>query len=341
MQRKTLKPYLILIVLLLILLSISSITSHKLRGSAVAMIAPLWEVIATKIPQEKAHGDLYRLQLENQQLKNEVAQMQKIVQEERILIDKLNSLPPETLVSIKPMIEQHINELEQQIAIKLTEVPARVIFRSPFSWGSSLWLNVGKDHNTSLERVVVAKNSPVLMGNALVGVIDYVGLHQSRVRLITDSGLTPSVRAVRQKKESLEDASLLHLAKGELHGSSQPLWRTHKEVLKGTGFNYDFPDEFGPAHDLRSGAPLNASSTQNAIPLVQVNDLLVTTGYDGVFPAGLLVAKVTKIYPLKEGDYYYELEATPVVGDMDSLTVVYVIPPLGYDEHDEAPLIAQ
>jgi rod shape-determining protein MreC len=49
---------------------------------------------------------------------------------------------------------------------------------------------------------------------------------------------------------------------------------------------------------------------------------------DGVFPPGLDVATITKIHPLKEGDYYYELEAKPTAGNMYNLSYVFVIPPV-------------
>lgn len=191
-------------------------------------------------------------------------------------------------------------------------IPAKVIFRSPIAWESSLWINVGKATNAQLGREVIAYHSPVVEGKSVVGVIDYVGEKQSRVRLITDSGLTPSVRAAR--------GSLL-LAKGEVHGSSLPLWRSQKHLLKGTGFNYDFPDQNLP----------------EGIELLKVGDLLVTTGLDGVFPPNLRVGKVTKLEEPKEGDYFWELEAEPSVNQLDELDYVFVLKPVGYEADDRPP----
>lgn len=180
-------------------------------------------------------------------------------------------------------------------------IPARVVFRSPASWSSSLWIDIGKTQ--------VLPNSPVVVGNALVGVIDHVSGRRARVRLITDSGLHPSVRASR-------DGALL--AKGELSGSSHPLWRSRGALLEGTGFNYDFSDSAGPARDLRS-----------TDTILQPNDLLVTTGMDGLFPAGLEVARVTTVAPLREGAYFYDLLAEPVAPNLDDLTHLFILPPLG------------
>lgn len=258
-------------------------------------------------------------------------------------------------------------------------MPARVIFRSPSTWNSSLWINIGSEANEAYSQPIIAKNSPVLLGDSIVGVVDYVGKHQSRVRLITDSGLVPSVRVARgheqnkavaesvsdlisyvnahselfensQEKLMLENAlrslrqklfekkHTWYLAKGEIRGQSHPLWRTDAHLLRGSGFNYDFEDDYGPARDLRSGESKGTIKDFKTLPLVKVHDLLVTTGMDGVFPPGLKVAVVTKIDLLREGDYAFELEAKPTVGNLDDLTLVYVIAPLGYDEKDQPPM---
>ena len=264
---------------------------EKLQGTSVAMLAPAWikfSNLKSKKTPSFTEEEYQQLKLENQLLRNELYQTQE--------------------------------ELQQEIAIEYPSTTAQVIFRSPASWNSSLWINVGQaDHPT-----IITKNSPVLLGTSVIGLIDYVGKHQARVRLITDSGLSPSVRAQR----TIDNKTHL-LAKGELHGSSQPLWRTKSHTLKGIGFNYDFSDEHGPSRDLRSGEPQNEKDPP--IPIIEAGDLLVTTGMDGVFPPGLEVATVTTIQTLHEGDYFYELEAVPTAGNLDDLSLLFVIPPLGYD----------
>ncbi len=247
-------------------------------------------------------------------------------------------------------------------------VEAKVIYRSPSLWRSSLWIDQGEGR--------VALNSPVIKGSSLVGVVDYVGKKQSRVRLITDSGLSPSVRVSRgadQYRKLVEDADQLlldlkwfskeehdglnekaiellselkrtygageerHLlAKGEIRGSSQPLWKRGGQLLKGVGFNLDAGDEKSPARDLRSGEPLSENNKER-VPIIAQHDLLVTSGLDGIFPAGLFVAVVTKIDLLQEGDFFYKLEARPTVGNLDEITTLEVLPPLGYDALDLPP----
>lgn len=242
-------------------------------------------------------------------------------------------------------------------------LPARVIQRSPEFWYSTFWINVGTQTNQKLGTTIVEKGSPVVLGLSVIGMIDYVGPQKSRVKLITDKNLTPSVRVARGleqnidleynvlsvighlKKRSdvfpsqeenallIESLRVLHhnlsvneaswkLAKGVLQGSSHPIWRNTGETLKGFGFNYDFADSQGPAHGLRGENSLQSP----VIPLIEKGDLLITTGMDGVFPAGLHVATVSHVFPLQEGDYAYEIEAKPTAGNLSQLSTVTVLP---------------
>lgn len=239
---------------------------------------------------------------------------------------------------------------------------ARVVIREPASWSSSVWIDVGEKTNERLGIQWIAKHSPVVVGDALIGVVEEVKKKKSRVRLITDQMLKPSVRVVRGKeqerllfekltelsfllrdrgdlygaeeisrallgfREQLDlEAEDLYLAKGVLHGSSAPLWRSLSHTLKGVGFNYDFSDEKGSARNLRTGALLD---TYDPRPLIKCGDLLVTTGMDGIFPENLRVAIVTSISPLHEGGCSYSLEATPVFDQLHHLKEVTILQPV-------------
>ncbi len=336
-MRKTSKPYILLFAVLLLVMSLPLSTSERLRGVVAAIFSPVWQLFSP-------------LQLHGKQVSKE---------------------PKEN----KGFQNNEITGLKDDS----NAIQARIIFRSTSTWNSSFWVNAGAKANADYLRPIIAKNSPVLVGNAVVGVVDYVGQHQSRVRLITDSGLVPSVRVARGyeqnkviaesvsdlisftnshpelfedsqdkavlenslqdlKNKLLEKKHTWYLAKGEMHGQSRPSWRTDAHILRGSGFNYDFEDDHGPARDLRSGEPLDSKKNLKAVPLVKVHDLLVTTGFDGVFPPGLRVAWVTKVDLLKEGDYAFELDAKPAVGNLDDLTWVSIIAPLGYDEKDQPPM---
>jgi rod shape-determining protein MreC len=315
---------------LLALLSLPSSFVDSLRGKAVSSFSSIWQSLLdiklfAESPLEHAADDVQtkdqeikRLLLENQLLGNELAHLKELVDNEHEITHHLTEDPflrPLT----KELLSQHQKEVLAQFHLQLIHIPARVIFRPINAWDSSLWIDKGEQDNKELNRIVIAKNSPVVIGTTVVGVVDFVGEKQSRVRLITDSNLNLSVRIKRGK---------WLLAKGELIGKAEPSARSHRTLLKGVGFNYDFADKEGPARDLRTGEPLEKGTPFPALPLVQVNDTLITTGMDGVFPPNLVVGLVKKIIPLKEGDYAYDLEAESPLKDLNSLMLVFVLPPI-------------
>lgn len=385
MQKKFMVTYLLIFVTLLIMMSISRHTSEKMRGGSVALLAPLWEKLLVfkhfmshptqpspltsfSLEEEKQH-----LQVENQLLSTEVAYLTQLLHEQALFSPQLAYIDAATLE--KSDYQQSIEKTLQHLKWRLKGIPARVIFRSFDTWNSSLWINVGRTANQNDQLPIVAKNSPVIVGRAIVGIIDYVGEHQSRVRLITDHRLTPSVRAARGGEQELlmseysegllqllnrkknsplpaderqHLAELLdklkqnlnpykkswYLAKGELLGSSSGARRGQEVYLKGTGFNYDFADEEGEGRDLRTGKPLQQTQ-ETAIPILKMQDVLVTTGMDGIFPPGFQVATVSKIDLLKEGDYFYQLEAKPIADPLEELSLVFVLPPLKEESEEE------
>lgn len=229
---------------------------------------------------------------------------------------------------------------------------AKVIYRTPTLWNSTLWINLGKED--------VTINSPVLKQGALIGVIDYVGQNQSRVRLITDAKFNPAVRVVRgplKMQKILHDIDLLiddftflveskqesivrelqelkeklftedpswYLAKGYLQGASLPLSKPNSLLLKGVGFNLDFSDHRSAPKDLHAS-------------IIKKNDLLITSGLDGLFPEGIPVAIVTYVQPLEEGDTHYTIQARPVATELQDLHEVDILPSLEIDQSELPP----
>ena len=241
--------------------------------------------------------------------------------------------------------------------LELQGLPCKVIYRDPTFWSTALWVNLGEKDNKTLSVPIISINSPVLMEGSLIGMIDYVGEKQSRVRLITDPALTISVRATRghhplffqdikllcehvllqnayvlserEKTTILTTLNMLkekiqpperfdYLGKGELRGAADCFLRGVKDTLKGVGFNYDFPDPENNA------LPLKTSSS----PLVQVGDVLVTTGMDSIFPADLPVAIVSKVFPLEDGTPWHTIEAKLCKGSLNEIDHVMVLPAL-------------
>ncbi len=301
--------------------------------------------------------EISRLKLENRSLKAQVDQVYDWLVYEQKIHEQLEFLKE---AQPREFAQRRVSHLRELLAGELSSLPAQVTYRDPSSWSSSLWVNAGEENNTAVGKKVIAKNSPVLADGALVGVVEYVGPKQSRVRLITDSGLCPSVRVHRGGSQNRElgckIASLLkaiekrddlfyskaekdtfvsqlnnlkqiggacwedgYLAKGEIRGSSAPFWRSRGPLLRGIGFNFDYPDEEGQPRDLRN---------VKGAPILKEGDQLVTSGLDGIFPPGLSLGTVSKIDPLKEGSYSYNIWVSPSVSHFNDLQTLFILPPI-------------
>lgn len=362
-QQFSYRKYLLFGAAIVFVLSLPAFLTESLRGRCVALFSPLWKGTSHLILKRQS-TDRDRLETENHLLRIEIGKLRALVEQKTIVEAMAKEL------GVKKLPFRRYEELGYLAKSQIEAIPAKVIYRDPASWSSTFWINIGEETNKKIGKAIIQKNSPVLLGRGVIGAVDFVGGSQSRVRLITDTGLKPAVRAVRGSlqnalliehidpllrylsvqvsegdlikklknlKDSLsEDREGWCLAKGILQGGSTPLWRSVNQTLRGIGFNYDFSDEEGPARDLRLGN--TGDPAFPAMPIIQVGDLLVTTGMDGIFPPGLRAAEVTKVLPLREGAYTYEIEATPAAGNLDSLNAVFVIPPLGYDREEQPKL---
>lgn len=339
MNRQSQRSFLTIFIALGIILSVPIATNSHLQKVFISTLSPVWEgILQTKYFFQTLFGtpftytrhgraltleeELDYLRLQNALLAREVSDVHALHEHELFIKEKTEQLANEGLLKTKdlPALKTHLQNLRHIFELELEAIPARVVYRSPASWNSILWINVGEEMNAKLGKKIVAKNSPVVKGTSIIGIIEEVSQKQSKVRLLTDRSFSPSVRAQREV-----NGEKVYLAKGELQGCCKTLWRSKSQVLKGTGFNYDFSDAVGPARDLRSGKPVG-SSQEPALPIIKKEDLLVTTGMDGIFPPGLEVARVSLIAPLREGDYYYDIEAVPTAGDLEQLSLVFVLP---------------
>lgn len=357
MKKKRYRPYLLLALFLLALFYLPFGVVRGMRSAAVAVSPP-----ALKSRGKKSEGtEVLLLKRQNERLRHLLLSKERMERQ----LEKLKTLTAIDEARGNAFYKRRIARAEKLLNLELLSLDAKVIHRAPTHWNETLWINVGERDNKKLGEIVVAVGSPVLRGEHLIGVVEHVESRKSHVRLLTDSSLTLSVRVARGgtgDRELLREVKQLtrhlilrgehqetlvalgklqerleaevtdhYLAKGELYGSSSPLWRGRSEVLKGVGFNYDFGDEEGPALELRTGRPLDQLNKEETLPLIEVGDLLVTTGLDGVFPADIPVACVSKIAPLKEGGVSFEIEAELCAGNLNSLTEVTLLPPVVYD----------
>ncbi|PCI77663.1 hypothetical protein COB21_02795 [Candidatus Aerophobetes bacterium] len=231
-------------------------------------------------------------------------------------------------------------------------IAAQVVFRSFRSYSHCIWIDIGSQTNDDLGRACVEVNSPVLSKGVLVGVVDEVCPHVSKVRLITDKKFSPSVRALRKGdqeryllfnlKQALENLKGLAdpgskrekfstlitsieksssglepsclLGKGELQGSVSHSIQAPSLLVKGVGFNYK-EGSMEASHDAR----------------MRLSDLLVTTGLDGIFPQGIPVAVVTKVDSQTSHEPFYAIEARLLAEHIFNLQYVTVLPSKNVD----------
>lgn len=378
MRRFSYRPYLFLILFFFCVISLPSHLSDRIRSFAICSFSPCYRALSflkekslflLTFPSYTSSQEMEKLAQENHLLLSQIETIREwLLYEDRIQeqLERYKTIHAQQSTDplSRTFFQRRGEELCRVIDLQIQSLPARVIFREPASWSSTLWINRGERDNEKMGKPIIGKNSPVLLGSSVIGVVEYVGNSQSRVRLITDAHLNPSVRAHRGKEQnqfllehldallfSLElredlDYNLslkqqlhqlkqklltqvkdLYLAKGILQGTSHPLWRSRRSVLKGIGFNYNFPDAEGAARDLRSGDSYHHLQKQESVPLLLPGDLLVTTGLDGVFPPGLRVATVSHVQTLREGASSYEIEAISTAGNLDELTHIFVLAP--------------
>lgn len=369
MKRKIGATYLIIVATLLIMMSLTRNSNETIRGESIAATSPFWKkVLSMKYflfhPFQPSPFEA----LSHEEKKNQFEMEKRLLHTEiEYLQAELNELK---LLNLQNAQIQKSESKRQKSILghRIQAIPARVIFRPFDAWDQALWIDAGESILSDNGEPVIAINSPVISGSAIIGIIDYVGKKQSRVRLITDSRLNPSVRASRggeqdyQLREQIERLSIqlsnkkgtlltenenvqlfqllnklkegllpvnknIYLAKGELRGLHPSSKVKDNLILHGTGFNYDFSDSEGGSRDLRSGKPIK-NPKGAPIPILKVDDILVTTGMDGIFPPGFQVAVISKIDLLKEGDYYYDLEAKPIALPLEELSLVFVLPPV-------------
>ncbi|MDP1880079.1 MAG: rod shape-determining protein MreC [Parachlamydiaceae bacterium] len=377
MRKKIFSTYFLIAVILLLMMSVSRFGVDQIRSFVTSLSMPIWEnLLSAKYfilhPTQpspfhsfSSDEELQKLAAENQLLTNELAYLNLFIDEHLRISSEMSQEYEEGFFE-----NENRKSLEKSISLlkwRINAIPARVIFRTFDTWNHFFWINIGETFNENQTEPLIGKNSPVVIGRSIVGVVDFVGKTQSRVRLISDPQLKISVRAARggendlRLKDSVDyvleylerrnQSPLLtdsqielnqslaqlqeqlyapkktkYLAKGEMQGCPSFAKRGANIFLKGVGFNYDFPDENGDWGDLRTGKTFNHFS-ENNIPIIKPNDILITTGMDGIFPSGFQVGTVTHVDLLKEGDYYFTIQAKPSVSFLEELSLVYVLPP--------------
>ncbi len=324
--------------------------------------------------RDNKEEEVQQMKLENVLLSEQIQQVGDFLSSEERIESQLKHLE-----MIRENLDDKQNENQKEFFLRrekhllkrlkkqLMSLDGRVIYREPAFWSSYVWIDIGEQDNEAVKEKVVALNSPVVMGDVAIGVIDYVAKKKSRVKLITDTSLSLSARIVRgslQNKVLLEQLQLIYdqlkiredlffslpeqenalkllmslsenikssvhdryLAKGEIRGSSSPLWRSRGQSLVGIGFNYDYDDAEGRSRDLRTGE--SKDKKIKAEVLLRQGDLLVTAGFDGIFPEGFILGLVEDVDSLEEGATFYNLKAKSLAPSYHELRSLTVLAPL-------------
>lgn len=194
MKRHARPSYLLLAAAALLLLSLPKGGCEWARSGTVAVVAALLRQVKPQTPAAAGEsgaalqGQERRLRL----LAEKSSTLAHLLREAFDELERLHSL----LEGGEGRWRQRALDLLQS---REEAIAARLLYRSAALWDTTLWIDVGEE-DVSPEKL--APGSAVVVGNALVGLVDYVGKRQSRVRLLTDASLVTAVRAVRGASES-------------------------------------------------------------------------------------------------------------------------------------------
>lgn len=217
MRKTSLKPYIAVVLLLFLPFICPRAWVEECRYMLVASFSLPWQkmhkakegsVRIDRDSYDKAKEQADLLARENELLKQELTLLKewlgfnqyidRQIELLRMLAGRQDQDP-----QLKSFFQRRAEDLAQKVDMTIQSLPAKVVFREPTTWNNYCWISVGEKQNKKLKRKIVGVNSPVIVGNNVVGIIDYVGKKYSRVRLITDSSLLCSVRALRGREQNV------------------------------------------------------------------------------------------------------------------------------------------
>ncbi len=182
MRREKQVPYLFICLALFCCLNVPDPISRKVRSLTVSSFAPSQSMLlAVLLPKqntnvEKLLQEKEALHRENRSLNEQMDPIRKwLLSEDRLeeQMQRIRSIDPlETEEKWKDYFRRRKFHLSELLKLQLKAIPAKVIYRDPASWSSFVWLGVGEKHNRALQEPVIAKNSPVVMENVLVEIVE-------------------------------------------------------------------------------------------------------------------------------------------------------------------------
>ena len=348
---------LIFFVILLLLLS-PAIFLKKLQAK--------WVNIFDYSFKKNEHADskftLDKMTLDNQILKSQITYIQEWIGTQQKVEDFFSELKKlektkQLAITSQDHQKKRILVLQDFLQQFSRYAFAKIIFKEPFSSSSFAWINLGELYNQKIGGKILAKNSPVVVGDVLVGVVEEVFLNYSKIRLITDPNLVVSVRAIRgdqqlknldskvmelldcleltedfkwADKEQLKvtltslheqlekDGNDRYFAYGEIYGREYSPFLAFQNELIGDGFHLKVEERL-----LRT----STESRGFKDVIIKKGDLLVTTGLDGLFPKGFKVGIVTDVSPAQIGRLAHKIKARSILENIHEVQFVQILPP--------------
>ncbi|MFZ4098885.1 MAG: rod shape-determining protein MreC [Chlamydiia bacterium] len=310
------RPLTVVLGALICALSLPGDWVQKIRGGAAWCAAPLWAAAASWGPSMSREEWL----------------------EERVHALELDQL----------QLQHRLQELAEVPAAGSIGVRVRVLAREAGAWHRFLWIDAGRE---TCSKEQLRLNSPVVQGDALVGVVDYVGRRQSLVRLITDPGCCPAIevgehgpettwKVLRVRLEELlsHRASISPHARQQLLQALSACSPSDQAVPRMQGTMLGMREREGGSPRLR-GQLFHAewvAKITSGVPLQwpEAGHLLLTSGLDGIFPSGLRVGYLLSLNEEPAGEPTRGFVAVPVVEDLDELRWLTVLPPGRFSQDD-------
>ena len=286
-------------------------------------------------PSASYNQTLYNLKTQNISLKRQIDSLYEWLlfdQKTNDLVDKTEALKQQANSSphTKDFFLQKSEFLKNRSLAQLQSISAKVIHRTRLSWYKYCWINVGLEDNKKIGQDIVSIDSPVVQGNALIGIIDKVEKKKSRVLLITDNSNTISIQLLNKRDSNeklvnlLKQASLL--AKNE---DRSPLLNCIDTIRKKypTKTPHNITGEVNGICDLNIfNGDIMLSARLFCDPKsvkLETGDILVTSGLDEIAPQGVEVGIIADI---TEDICSYNLKLLPACDDINKVYFVSVLP---------------